>query len=317
MRWGLLAYGRIARKMEESILASAHDQIVAVASQSQFDQIPSHYKKYSNYHDLLADKEVEIVYISTTHNHHKQWTIAALEAGKHVLCEKPMSISLADTYEMIKTAREHRRFLTEAIWTRYLPAYQRVKSIIERGDIGDIQLIQANFGFAMNPNDPKERLIDPALAAGAIWDVGIYPLALIVDFIDSEIETFDVIGHLTNRQVDNRVAVQYFFESGQMAQLTCAVDVQTHNIAVITGNRGIIVMNDFWKCESFFTFINGHRTDYFVPMTSTGLYHELVACQTYIQRGLLESDQVPWQHTIRLSAMMDELLERLNKTSFN
>ena len=311
LRWGLLAYGRIARKMESSIAASKHNKIVAIASNSQYDDIPSHYRRYRHYIDLLDDPEIDIIYVSTTHNDHAEWTIKALHAGKHVLCEKPMSTSRPEVIKMIEAARLSGKFLMEAIWMRYLPGYIKVREFITEGLIGEIQMIQANFGFAQNPDDLKPRLNDPALAAGAIWDVGIYPLALIIDYARSSVSGMTATGHLSSLGVDERVAAQYIFDNGIIAQMTCSTNLKTHNQAILTGTEGIIVMDDFWKCESFSILRNDQKENYLVPYYSTGLYHEVEACYDLIQSGRQASDIVSWDDSLTLAAMMDDLLDKL------
>lgn len=311
MRWGLLGYGRIARKFEESIRASHAGTIVAVASRSQYSNIPSAYCAYQDYAALLKDDTVQIVYVCTTHNTHKDLTIQALEAGKHVLCEKPMSTSPADVKSMTECARINNRFLMEALWSRYLPGYQKALAMIHQGAIGDIQLIQANFGFRMNPNEPKERLVNPHLAGGAVWDVGIYPISLAMDICRGLPTDIQALARKNPAGVEESAVINLAFENNTIASLTCSFEIATDNRAFIYGSHGRIVMDDFWMCERVSVTTPSGNAEYHLPMTSTGYYHEILACQELIERQLLQSDLISWQDSWEINYVMDRILRSL------
>jgi len=313
MKWGLLGYGRIAAKFEQSIDASEKDTIVAVASRSQFDNIPSKYSAYNDYDELLKNTEVEIVYVCTTHNTHKELTIAALNAGKHVLCEKPMSTSAADVREMTEYAAQKKLFLMEAVWSRYLPGYQEAIKLIREGAIGEVKMIQANFGFKMDPEAPRERLLKKELAGGAVWDVGIYPLSLSMDIcqaIPSEIQAF---GKLNNAGVEESAIMNLVFPNDVLASLTCSFDLQLQNNAVITGSKGQITMKDFWMCEHLDIKTSEGVQVFEKPMTSTGYYHEIRACEDLIGQGKLQSPLITWQHSWEISTVIDTILKQIRK----
>lgn len=308
MKWGFAGYGRIARKFEAGLNHIGHE-ITAIASRSGAGEVDAKIKAYNNYDDLMKDSDVDIVYVSTTHNSHAELAIAALQAGKHVLCEKPMATSAEDTKEMIRVAEENNRFLMEAIWSRYLPGYQKAVALAKDGTIGDILQISANFGFKMNPDAPKERLVDPSLAAGAIWDVGIYPISLAQDIFGESPSSMHVDADLSELNVEDRCAIQLAYGGDRYAQLTCAINLNTINNAVITGSKGHIIMKDFWKCEHF-TVINedGEKVHHH-PMTSNGLCHEAMACHDLIADGQIQSPLISWEHSIQLAMIMDKAIK--------
>lgn len=310
MKWGLLGYGRIALKFEESIKASEKDEIVAVASRSQYDTIPSTYKRYQSYEALLADPEVEIVYVCTTHNTHKQLSITALNAGKHVLCEKPMSTSPEDVREMAAVAKQNDKFLMEAIWSRYLPGYHKAIELIKEGAIGEIQMVHANFGFYMNPADPKERLINPSLAGGAVWDVGIYPIQLALSIYGEDPSGISAMGKLNSNGVEESALINMSFSGGGLAQLSCSYQAALTNNAWITGTKGKIIMKDFWMCEEFVLSNDEGTQEFKLPMTSTGYYHEIRACESYIVNKLTESERIPWNDSIGINVAMEEVIRQ-------
>jgi len=304
MNWGFAGYGRIAQKFEEGLRHTDH-KLVAIASRSGANQISVPIKAYSNYDDLCRDPEVDIVYVNTTHNTHAAITINALNSGKHVLCEKPMSTSETDVGQMIEAAKNNNRFLMEAIWTRYLPGYQHAIEIIKSGTIGDVLQVNAHFGFKMNPEDPKERLINPNLAAGAIWDVGIYPISLAQDIYDDDPLSIHVDADLSSMNIENRCAIQMSYKDKRIAQLSCAINLSTINTACITGTKGSVVMKDFWKCEQFTVITKKGSKEHHFPMTSNGLCHEAIACADLINNRMTESPLIRWSHSLQLARIMD------------
>ncbi|MEV6829412.1 Gfo/Idh/MocA family oxidoreductase [Amycolatopsis sp. NPDC051102] len=182
LRWGLLAAGTIAAHFAAGVDESKHGVLGAVAARdgerarefaARFD-IP---KAYGSYEDLLADPDIDAVYVSTPHALHKEWAIAAVEAGKHVLCEKPLTITAADAGEVIDAARAHDVFLMEAFMYRLHPQTRRLAELISSGAIGEVRAVDTTFSFDSNPEETA-RLSDPALGGGGILDVGCYCTSL-------------------------------------------------------------------------------------------------------------------------------------------
>ncbi|MDQ7807256.1 Gfo/Idh/MocA family oxidoreductase [Amycolatopsis sp. A133] len=182
LRWGLLAAGTIAAHFAAGVDESKHGVLAAVAARdagrarefaTRFD-IP---KAYGSYEELLADPDVDAVYVATPHALHKQWAIAAAEAGKHVLCEKPLTITAADAEEVIAAARAHDVFLMEAFMYRLHPQTRRLVELISSGAIGEVRAVDTTFSFDSNPEETA-RLSDPALGGGGILDVGCYCTSL-------------------------------------------------------------------------------------------------------------------------------------------
>jgi len=309
--WGFIGYGRIAKKFYDG-LKHIDLPIAAIASKSSYEDIPVGVKGYLNYEDLLADQNVDIVYISTTHNTHAEWTIKSLQAGKHVLCEKPMSTSFKDSFDMVEMAKSSGNFLMEAIWTRYLPGYQKAIELIKDDVIGEVFQINAQFGFRMNPDEPKERLINPALAAGALWDVGIYPISLAQDIFLDDPLTIKADAILSDLGVEDRCAIQLTYPNQGIAQLTCAINLKTHNTAVITGTKGHIIMDDFWKCEKLEVHLHDAKPQMIeLSMTHNGLCHEARACDNLIRIREKESPIITWDQSLQLARIMDNVLSQI------
>ncbi|SEF37339.1 Predicted dehydrogenase [Amycolatopsis pretoriensis] len=182
LRWGLLAAGTIAAHFAAGVDESKHGTLTAVAARDSARarefatrfEIP---RAYGSYEELLADPDVDAVYVSTPHALHKQWAIAAAEAGKHVLCEKPLTLTAADAEEVIAAAREHDVFLMEAFMYRLHPQTRRLVELIASGAIGEVRAVDTTFSFDSNPEETA-RLSDPALGGGGILDVGCYCTSL-------------------------------------------------------------------------------------------------------------------------------------------
>lgn len=311
MRWGLLGYGRIARKFVENLMACEGQEFKAIASKSFKAKDIENVRFYHSYDELLADPEVDIVYISTIHNLHYQNTLAALAAGKHVLCEKPMAVSKAQVVEMIAAAESNQRFLMEALWTRFLPAYQEFKKILHTGVIGDVKWIQANFSFAMNPDEPKERLIKKELAGGAIWDVGVYAVALIHDLYKEQPNQVKALANMS-AGIEKSASVSMNFSQERQAHFYCGFELQTPNQATIVGEKGHIILDDFWKCESFSVHTNQGVQKFKFPFISTGFYHEIVACAEAISQAKNQSSEMSWNESVELAKITDLILAELH-----
>lgn len=182
LRWGLLAAGTIAAEFAAGVDESKHGVLTAVAARSadrarEFAtrfEIP---KAYGSYQDLLADPEVDAVYVSTPHPMHQEWAIAAAEAGKHVLCEKPLTVTAADAEEVIAAARRQDVFLMEAFMYRLHPQTRRLAELISSGAIGEVRAVDVTFSYASEDGEAA-RLGDLALGGGGILDVGCYCTSL-------------------------------------------------------------------------------------------------------------------------------------------
>ena len=180
--WGILGPGRIAQQFGDALLAIDDAALYAVASSNldrakAFAQQYNGEKTYDSYEALVNDPQVDAVYIATPHSLHRENALGCLAAGKAVLCEKPFTINARQAQDVIGLARKQRLFLMEAMWTRFLPVFVKIRSLLAEGAIGKVRQVQADFGFRP-AFDPKSRLFDPALGGGALLDLGVYPVSL-------------------------------------------------------------------------------------------------------------------------------------------
>ncbi len=241
IRWGLLSTARINRRLIPAIRQSERGELVAVASRSlesaqayatEWD-IPI---AYGSYEDLLAADTVDAVYISLPNHLHAEWSIKALEAGKHVLCEKPFALTVADADAMFAAAEHTGKVLMEAFMYRHHPQTLKLKQLLDDGAIGDIKLIRAHFSFPLD-NDANIRL-HPEKGGGALWDVGCYPMSIaqyIAGGAPTEIavqQAFDANG------VDRTTTAQLRYENGVMAQISCSFEMQFSTSLEVQGSLG-------------------------------------------------------------------------------
>jgi len=258
IRWGLLASGFIARKFATGLRHSRTGVAVAVGSRTPeaaagfAAAFPTITGIHGSYGELLANPEVEAVYVSTPHPLHREWAIAALEAGKHVLCEKPVGMNAAEAEDILAAARASGRFFMEAFMYRCTAQTRRIVEIVRSGVLGEIRMIAAHFGFDGGA-DPEARLLNKALGGGGILDVGCYPASFCrliagaatgVDF--AEPEDFAALGHLGETGVDELTNALARFPGGIQARLSCAIRTEEELRATIYGSAGRLVVNEPW-----------------------------------------------------------------------
>ncbi len=259
LQWGILATGSIAGAFAQGLAHSKTGRLAAVGSRSEesarrFGQefgVPAT-ACHGSYEALLADPGVEAVYISNPHPGHAEWAIRCAEAGKHILCEKPLAMNHGEAAEIVAAARRHGVFLMEAFMYRCHPQTQRIAALIREGAIGAVRGIQATFSFHPGPN-PNRRLLDPALGGGGILDVGCYPVSISrliagaatgKPFADPL--SLQAVGHLGETGVDEYTAAVATFPGEIIAQLAAGVQVAQENVVRVYGEEGQIFVPVPW-----------------------------------------------------------------------
>ena len=257
LRWGIIGPGNIAKKFAAAMAAAQHGELVAVASRDEpkataFAEQFAVATVHASYDALLADPEVDAVYIATPHPFHPQWAIAAAEAGKHVLCEKPMTLNGWQVEAMIAAAREHDVFLMEAFMYRCHPQTARVLELVREGAIGEVRTIRASFGFR-GGNNPDSRLLNNDLAGGGILDVGCYPMSFARAIAGAalgqaiaEPEELHALGHIGDTGVDEYASALCRFPGGIIAELATGVRLARENDVWIHGTEGRIQVTTPW-----------------------------------------------------------------------
>lgn len=312
IRWGILATGGIAHAMARSLTDCEDAEIVAVASRSQASadvfgdawDIPH---RYASYDGLATDDAVDVVYIATPHSLHAANMQLCLNAGKHVLCEKALTLTARETAVCIELARQKGLFLMEAMWMRFFPAIAQVRQWLADGVIGEVRLVQADF-FIQRPFDPQHRLYDPALGGGALLDLGIYPLsfATMVLGMPDHVAGY---AHLSPTAVDQFDSIILAYDSGATAVLGCGMTLEKPREATIVGSEGRITVHETFFCPKTLTL---HRkgqdpvTSHY-PARSNGYIHEVEAVHAALRAGQLESPLMPLADSLAHMQIMDKL----------
>ena len=311
-RWGIVGPGGIAHKFADALGHVENSQLQAVASTNpqrakEFAQKYSAKNYYDSYEQLYANREVDIVYVATTHNFHCENVLDALNAGKQVLCEKPMAVNASQVKQMINTAQTNNVFLMEAMWTRFLPMMGQVRKIIADGTIGQPQLLQADFGKQID-YDPQSRAFNPDLAGGAILDLGVYCLAL-ASMVFGKPKTIFSTVKMADSGVDARSTVLLEYDQGKTSILFQACDLETPGEALIVGNKGTIKLHPFWVVGSDYTLKlrNGTEKTYHADTYENGFVYQVMAVHQALDQGKTQCHLMTLDETLIIAKTMDAL----------
>ncbi len=258
LRWGIVGTGNIARTFARGLTKSGTGKLVAVGSRTQeaaerFGAMFSADRRYDSYAALLANDNVDAVYIAVPHPLHAEWAIRAAEAGKHILCEKPLGLNHAEAMAIVEAARRNDVFLMEAFMYRCHPQTSKLAELIRAKTIGDVRVIDAAFSFHAGSN-PRSRVLDHALAGGGILDVGCYctSMARLIAGVATGKEFAEPVevagaGHIgPNSRVDEHAVATLRFPSDIVAQLSTAVQLNQENSVRIWGTEGNIRVPQPW-----------------------------------------------------------------------
>ena len=257
IRWGILGPGIIAHEFAHDMKFVQSGDIVAVASRSreraqdfagQYD-IP---RAYNSYDELYRDKEIDAIYIATPHTFHLSQSIQAMENGKAVLCEKPITTSPVDLEELKKVSEATGQYLMEGMWTYFLPAIQKAQAWTQEGRIGKIRHVKSDFGYPV-PFDPKGRMYNPELAGGALLDMGIYTIAMAWLFLQQDPKDISVITRKAKTGVNDDVTMLFEYDHA-VANLTTSFRCKLNNWTYVIGEEGYIAIPHFWRARECYLY---------------------------------------------------------------
>lgn len=310
LKVGIIGAGHIAEKIAYTISHCPGLCLYAVASRSieKAQDFASRFgiaKAYGSYDGLIADPEVELLYIATPHSHHYAVTKAAIEGGKPCIVEKAFMANARQTEEIFALAKQRGVFVTEAIWTRYQPARELIDALVASGVIGDVKLISATLGYYTMH---KERIMKPELCGGALMDVGVYCINFMLMVHDAPIAS--VHSHcIKENGVDITDAMSYVFEDGVVANLQASAACENDRQGVISGSKGYIVVDNINNPQVICAYAKNavllQRVE--VPQQITGYEYQFLECKRALAQGLLESAAMPHDQTLRVMEMMDQL----------
>lgn len=312
IRWGILGTGSIAKQFARGLTSVDDARLVAVGSRAaetadafgdEFDVAHRH----ATYEALVADDEVDAIYVSTPHPFHKDNSILCLTHGKAVLCEKPFTVNATEAAALIDVARQEKVFLMEAMWTRYLPAVVRLRELLAEGAIGQVRVVQADFGFRTGVN-PAGRLFNLALGGGALLDVGIYSLSFAAMILGADPTQVVSTADIGETGVDEQSAFLLRYEGGELAVLSCAVRTSTAVEVKIFGTDGSIsVGSPFFKTESLTIKRGSDETREEYPLVGNGYNYEAMEVGNCLREGRKESAIMPLDETLALMQTLDKI----------
>lgn len=256
---------------------------------------------------LLADDQVDGVYIATPHNSHAQYARQALLAGVPVLCEKPLTVTAAETKQLIEAAAQTNTLLMEAMWSKMLPLWQYVHQLLAGEVIGPVHQYSADMGFRM-AYSAEHRLFNPALAGGILLDMGVYPLALFNWLHGSAAQQIQSTAVLAPTGVDQQTLVNLRFSGGVLGQFSLTTRSIPHNEMWIYGERGHIrISSPFWQSESLTINIDGQANQQNYPFEFNGFEYQIREAIRCTNAGLVESPCVPHRESLSIMQQLDEI----------
>jgi len=314
MRVGIVGAGWIAEKAAITLNGLQECECYAIASRSlekaqAFARQWHFTKAYGSYAELIADENVDLVYVATPHSHHFDVTKEALQSGKPCLVEKAFMANLRQSKEIVSLARERQVFLAEAIWTRYQPAVGMVRELISSGRIGTPRLVTATLGYSMGD---KPRIMRPDLCGGALLDLGVYALNFVRMFFPAPIVSMESQCVKSATGMDLTNAISLVLEDGLLCNLQSSAACVGDNIGVIAGTDGNLIIDNINNPQKIT--VNGpDRTfveDIHVPRQITGYEYQFLACRQALIGGILEPHEMPHAETLFVMELMDTLRQK-------
>jgi len=313
--WGILGPGGIAKAFAEDLKKLDGHSIAAVGSRtlSNAQSFASTFggTAYGSYEELVADPQVDAIYVATPHPAHQENVILALNAGKPVLCEKPFAVNAGEAQQMVDAAHKNGVALMEAMWARFLPHYAQVREIIQSGVLGKIHTIQADHGQRLaDQNIP--RLVEPSLAGGALLDLGIYPVSFAHMILGnpSKITSSAV---LTDKGVDAQTSMIFDYADGAQAVLNTTMIEQTPCRAVVAGLNGWLEIDrTFYNPASMRVVLNdGTTTEYPSSYVGHGLREQAEVFKQLVTSGQQQSQILNWQDTVDIMKTLDQVRSQI------
>lgn len=315
IKWGMIGTGRIARAFAEALKGTQGAELYAVGSRmaekaAAFSGNYGFKKWYGSYDELIADKEVDVVYVATPMASHYHDCMNAILHGKNVLCEKTVTLNSAQLQKLLDAAKEKNVFFMEGMWMKCRPAYIKMKEWIEQGKIGEIKYVKAEFCNFVK-HDPTDRLFRADCGGGALLDAGVYPLTLAADVLGTPKEIISSANMRDGVDMSNSLILRY--ENGAFASVDSGFEVALRNNAVISGTDGSVLLGDWFFLTNSVTLLDkeGETVEKFrAEERINGFEFEIEEVDRCLNEGLKESPLVPHSITMQVMRIMDKAREQ-------
>ena len=313
LRWGVIGTGGIADSFVSDLSFTDSGEVVAVGSRSResaqrFGDQHSIPRRHASYEALVADHEVEAVYVATPHPMHHANALLALSAGKHVLVEKAFTMNASEAVHLVRDARTRKLFLMEAMWTRFLPHMIEIRRLLASGALGKVISVSADHGQWFAP-DPASRLFAPELGGGALLDLGVYPVSFASMVLGTPSQVVSLIQPAFSG-VDALTSMLLGHPDGSQAVLSCTSSAVSATRASIVGTEARIDIDDVFYASVGFTLTPrvGEPIRFDPPQNGLGLHYEAAEVARCVRAGLLESPGMPLDESVAIMRTMDTVL---------
>jgi predicted dehydrogenase len=315
LRWGILATGWIAELFTQDLIASGLN-VAAVGSRSlekakSFAERFRISKAHGSYEQLASDPDVDIVYIATPHPQHVGAALLALEAGKHVLIEKPFTLNAKEARKIVERAREKDLVVLEAMWTRFLPHMKRVHEIIDAGTLGELRSVSAEHRQFL-PTDPKHRLNALELGGGALLDLGIYPISFAFDILGAP-TSVTATARFKETGVDAEIATMMQHKGGAISTTVSALDCAGPNVAIVYGSKVRIEIASVWYSPTSFRVVDYQGRlleEFFEPVPARGMQFQAFEMERLVRTGTTSTLMAP-DESVAIMETLDTIRKQI------
>ena len=310
--WAILGCGRIARKFSNDLKLLSNARLYAAASRDYthaeaFAKELGFEKAYGSYEAMLADPDVDVVYVATPHSHHHEHVMMCLQAGKAVLNEKAFALTLREAREMVQSARDKGIFLMEAFWTRFQPSFLKTLEILQSGELGSLKIVRSDFAFRA-VKDPEKRLYNVNLGGGSLLDIGIYPVfaALSVLGVPKRIKA---LATFAETGIEESIAMLFQYPGGELASLYSSFATNSFVTTEYNCEKGSIFMARRWMAPTSLTVWHegGREESFTFQEPGNGYQYEAQQVMECLDAGKTESDMMPLDFTLRMMETLDRI----------
>lgn len=316
MKFAIFGPGKIAQSMAAAVTPLEEVERYAVASRDfkraqDFASEWGFEKAYGSYEEMLADPEVELIYVATPHSHHYEHAKMCLNAGKHVLLEKAFTVNAKQAEELIALAKEKNVLLAEAIWTRYMPSRKMIDDLIESGRIGKVTSVMANLGYELHD---IPRMQEPELAGGALLDLGVYPINFAKMVVKKDVKDVVSTAVMSPKGIDWTNSITLIFEDDTMAVLHSNMLAGLNRLGAIYGDKGYLEVQNINNAEEIRVYDLDHQLIETIPVPEqiNGYEYEVISCIKAIKEGKIECEEMPHEETLWIMRLMDRIRKDWN-----
>jgi predicted dehydrogenase len=319
LAWGILGTGWIAGLQTSDLIEHGFD-VAAVGSRTpeSATKFAAEYgipTAHGSYEELVADPNIDVIYVATPHPFHQEHALLALNAGKHVLVEKAFTMNAAQAETVVARATELKLVVLEAMWTRYLPHMVRIRELVQSGALGTIRSVIADHNQNL-PRDPLHRINNPLLGGGAMLDLGIYPVSFAHDILGTPTSII-AVATKTATNVDRQTSMILSYGEEAQAVLQNTLDVQGPNRAVVVGSEGRIEIDEVWYEPTAFTRFDGSGTvveEFDGSTTGRGMQFQATELERLVAAGELANEILPPSQSVQIMRTIDEVRRQIGLT---